>query len=255
MNRFARTQQLLGTEQVDILKNARVAVCGLGAVGSYAVEALARAGVGYLRLVDFDSVDPTNTNRQLFALESTFGMAKVSVAKSRVKDINPDCEVDIREVFIDEKSIPSIIEGPLDVLIDAIDSVSSKVCLLTASFENNIHTVSSMGAAGRMDPSAIRAGDISESHSCPLAKIIRKRLHRNGIFSGIRCVYSPEPSLHKRPPVLEEKVEQTRGRIRTPMGSISYITGIFGLHAAAEAIQHILSEKSASSESGFEKAV
>ena len=238
--RFARTAQLVGEEKMERLRGARVAVCGLGAVGSYAVEALARAGVGYLRLVDFDTVDTVNINRQLYALDSTVGTLKVEVAGERVRDINPSCETDLRPTFIDDASIPELLGGDVDVVVDAIDSVSSKVNLLEGAFRRGLHTVSSMGAAARLDVSAIHVTDISESYNCPLARTIRQRLRRRGIDRGIRCVFSPEQAYNKLPPVVREEPRASRGRERAPLGSISFVTGIFGLKAASAAIHHIL---------------
>lgn len=238
--RFARTVQLVGEEKMERLQQARVAVCGLGAVGSYAVEALARAGVGYLRLVDHDTVSEVNINRQLFALDSTVGEPKVEVAASRVRDINPACETDLRRTFIDAASMPDILSEEMDVVIDAIDGVSSKVSLLEGAYSRGLYTVSSMGAAARLDVSEIHVTDISESYNCPLARTIRRRLHRKGIAKGIRCVFSPAQAYNKLPPVMTEEKNSARGRERTPLGSISYVTGIFGLKAASEVIRHIL---------------
>jgi len=242
VNRFARTKQLLGREGFERLARARVAVFGLGAVGSYAVEALARAGVGHLRLVDFDEVNASNINRQLYALSSTVGRPKVDVARERVLDINPECVVDARRVFVDGTTLPGLLEGPLDAVVDAIDSVAPKIHLLREAFTRGLFVVSSMGAATRLDPSAVTVVDISQTRVCPLARFIRKRLHRFGIAQGVRCVFSPEPPRNKLPAV-EEDVEvtpQTRGRKRRPIGSISYVTGVFGLYAAGEVIRHVL---------------
>ncbi len=238
--RFARTIQLIGTDEMEKLKNARIAVCGLGAVGSYAVEALARSGVGFLRIVDFDTVDTVNINRQLYALDSTVGKAKVAVAEERVRDINPHCNIDPRRTFINEDTIPELLDDGIDVVVDAIDSVNCKVNLLVGSYQRKIHTVSSMGAAARMDVDSVRTSDIFESYNCPLARMIRRRLHRRGVEGGIRCVFSPEPASNKRPPVIQEEIKQDGGRIRMPLGSISFVTGIFGLKAASEAVRYIL---------------
>jgi tRNA threonylcarbamoyladenosine dehydratase len=242
MPRFARTRQLLGREPFETLAAARVAVFGLGGVGSYAVEALTRAGVGFLRLVDFDVVNVSNTNRQLFALESTVGRPKVEVAAERVRAINPACTVDARQVFIDGESVGELLDGPLDAVVDAIDSVSSKVHLIRESVAHGYFTVSSMGAAGRMDAGAVVVGDITDSYNCPLARIVRKRLRRQGVHGGVRCVYSPEPSRNNLAPLETdiELVPQTRGRARTPLGSISYVPGVFGLHVAGEVIGRIV---------------
>ena len=192
MNRFARTRKLIGDEKLERLRNARVAVCGLGAVGSYAVEALARAGIGYIRIIDFDTVDETNINRQLFALSSTVGKPKTQVAYDRIMDINPDCEIDTGNIFIDAETAPLILEKPLDAVIDAIDGLSSKVSLIAEAVKSDIFMVSSMGAALRLDPSGVRCGDLFSASGCPLARLVRKRLRKIGISSGVHCVYSRE---------------------------------------------------------------
>jgi len=244
-DRFNRTEQLIGKESLARLKHARVAVFGLGAVGSYAVEALARAGVGHLRLVDCDCVRPSNINRQLYALESTLNKPKTEVARARVLDINPDCTVEALQVFAAKSTLPKLLAKPLDAVVDAIDSVSPKVELIAAATRCGIPVVSSMGAATRMDPTAIRLGDISETDVCPLARFVRKRLRRNGIASGVRCIFSIEDPRNKSAPVGKEENEEpsfSQGRKRRPIGSLSYITGIFGLLAASEVIKMILNK-------------
>jgi len=240
---FARTEQLLG-DRFRRLAKAQVTVCGLGAVGSYAVEALARAGIGQLRIVDFDIVNMSNINRQLFALHSTVGTEKTTVARDRIRDINPACNVDVRHCFIGSDTVESLLDPPPDVLVDAIDSVASKVILMKAASERSIPLVSSMGAAGRIDPTRIRVVDLDETHGCPLARIIRKRLHRHGIYRGIRCIYSTERAQNKRPvpPSAREEPANTRGRVRIPIGSASWVTGAFGCAAAGEAVRIILSK-------------
>jgi len=240
MNRFARLHQLLGDTKFNRLKTAEVAVCGLGAVGSFAVEALARAGVGRLRLIDFDTIGISNVNRQLLALDSTQGLPKVQVAAARVADINPDCQIATCGGFIDDQSVGDLLTPRPMVLIDAIDGLSSKVHLLRHAVCHQIYTISSMGAAGRFDPSAIAAADLADTHSCPLARVVRKRLHRHGIRTGIRCIFSTETPLNKRPAPPQDHEIANRGRSRTPLGSLVTITGMFGLWAAAEAIEYLL---------------
>ncbi|MBU1170860.1 MAG: tRNA threonylcarbamoyladenosine dehydratase [Proteobacteria bacterium] len=235
-----RTHLLIGEENVGILSRAHVAICGMGAVGSFAVEALARAGVGHLRLVDYDHVHPSNINRQLFALTSTQGMKKTEVARIRVKDINPLCHVEILDTYIDETTNPRIMEGQVDVMIDAIDSLTPKIFLIANAFRAGIPVISSMGAAGRMDANAITTGDLSETHTCPLARFVRRRLHRQGIFSGIRCIFSTEMPMKKK----KEDKEPHDGKRQAPvLGSISYVTAIYGLKAAYEAIDCLLKQK------------
>ena len=225
------------------LRRARVVVAGLGAVGSYAVEGLARAGVGSLRLIDFDTVHASNINRQLYALESTVGRLKVEVAAERVRDINPDCAVEAWPLFVGADTVGRVLEGSPDAVIDAIDSLSPKVLLLAAAAQAGLFTVSSMGAATRTDPLAIRVGDLADTEQCPLARLIRKRLRKFNVASGIRCVYSVEPARPRResaePDAAEDPVALRRGRARRPLGSLSVLTGMFGLIAAREAICRI----------------
>jgi tRNA A37 threonylcarbamoyladenosine dehydratase len=248
--RFSRTERLIGREALDRLSRARVVVVGLGAVGSYAVEGLARAGVGGLRLVDFDEVRLSNINRQLYALESTLGRSKVDVARERVLDINPACEVETLRLFVDAATAARAVAARPDAVIDAIDSVAPKVELLTAAVQAGLVVISSMGAATRTDPLAIRVGDIAETRHCPLARLIRKRLKQRGIGRGIRCIYSVEPSDPRLRAGSEggagdavgvREVEiLDRGRPRPPLGSLSCLTGIFGLIAAREALAAIV---------------
>ncbi len=237
MTELNRTVLLLGEAGAEKLKNAHVTVCGLGAVGSYAVEALARAGTGHLRLVDYDTVSVSNVNRQLFALHSTVGLKKTDVAAGRVMDINPLCDVTVFDTYIDEHSNPLIMEGRVDVMIDAIDSLSAKVHLIANAHRHGIPVVASMGAAGRMDANAIVTADISETHTCPLARFVRRRLHRQDIYEGIRCVFSTEVAVKKAD---EHQIVHDGKRTPPVLGSISYVTGIYGLKAAFEAVRIIL---------------
>lgn len=237
--RFSRTELLLGKEGMDRLKEARVAIAGLGGVGAYVAEALVRSGISYLRLIDFDLIKHSNFNRQLFAVENSLSVKKVNAAEIRLKQINPSCCVDKKADFIDESNCASLISG-VDVVIDAIDSVSSKVSLLAKAVDMGISVVSSMGAAAKMDPLQVRTGDISESRICPLARIIRKRLHRRKIYTGIRCVYSIEQTDNAQVSEMDCEESFERGRQRPSLGSISYMPGVFGLVAAHEVIKIIL---------------
>ena len=238
MRWFARTEQLLGAERLDRLGAARVAVFGLGGVGSFAVEVLARAGVGGLRLVDYDCTNPTNINRQLFALHSTLGQPKVALAAARVLDINPACRVEPRQVFINEDTLGGLLEPELDLVVDAIDSLHSKVLLLDACVRLGLPVVSSMGAGGRLDGAQVTCGDLDETRICPLARVLRQRLHRRGIRTGIRCVYSLEPARNTLPHDPADAGEHHgAGRPRTPIGTISYLPALFGLRIAQEVIE------------------
>ena len=181
MQRFLRVKRLLGEQGLERLQAARITVVGLGAVGGYAVEGLARAGVGSLRLVDFDTVQPTNINRQILALESTLGRLKADVAMERVREINPDCRAEALPLFAAEETLTQILEPAPDLLIDAIDSLNPKVQLLAGAYSRSIPVLSSMGAALRTDPAQIRCGDLFATRHCPLAKRLRKRLRQLGV--------------------------------------------------------------------------
>lgn len=244
--RFSRTELLLGAEGLKKLTAARVVVVGLGACGSYAVEGLARGGVGNLRLVDFDEVRASNINRQLYALDSTVGRSKAQVARQRVLDINPRCQVEALDLFVSPETIGQVLDGRPDVVVDAIDSLGPKLLLVSSAYHAGLYTISVMGAATRRDPLKIRVGDLSETTNCPLARFMRKRLHRRGVDRGVRCVYSTEPvprGARAEAPEEEDEggsvKEYEQGRKRARLGSLSCLTGIFGLIAANEAIARI----------------
>lgn len=237
---FARLEQLLGKAAVDRLKNSRVAVFGLGAVGSFVVEALARSGIGYLRLVDFDRLDASNINRQIYALHSTLGLEKAVVARARVLDINPDCEVALHTSFVNADSLSQFLSPDLDMVVDAIDGLNAKVSLIFGAKQMGLNLVSSMGAAGRTDVSMIRTGDLFDTEVCPLARMVRRRLRRRGLSSGVPCVYSIEPPLNKKSfededaedTPEQDHVEGGHGRPRPPIGSAAWVPGCFGLTLA-----------------------
>jgi len=241
MDQFARIEQLLGSRAMGKIKNATVAVFGLGAVGSFALEALARTGVGNLHLIDFDKVDATNINRQLFALHSTIGRRKAKLACERVKDINPGCNIDIHNSFINAQSLEDLLSKNIDVVVDAIDGLNSKINLIVSARQLGIDVVSSMGAGGKTDISKIKTGDISETCVCPLARVVRQRLHRRGVYKGIRAVFSIEKPLNKQPYKLEDAEDALpdHGRSRPPIGTIAWVPGVFGLTIASEVINII----------------
>jgi tRNA A37 threonylcarbamoyladenosine dehydratase len=239
--RFNRTVQLLGRQRFESLTQARVAVVGIGAVGGFAVEALARAGIGELIVVDFDTVQLTNINRQIGALESTIGMKKTEVARLRILDINPHCKITSLDVFVDENNTAMILGTKPDIVVDAIDGLGPKVKLLTAIHNAGITCFSSMGAALRTDPRRIEVDDISRTRGCPLARRLRSRLKRSGVTTGITCVYSTEPiPVEHEPEGAESKSSALmRGRNRAPLGSLPTLTAIFGLILANEVLLHI----------------
>lgn len=223
-DRLARIRLLLG-ENVKKLQNATVMVVGCGAVGSFAIEALARSGVGHLVVVDFDKIEESNINRQLFALTSTVGTPKVSVAAARVRDINPDAVVDAFDMFFDDAHAPDV--AP-DFVIDAIDSVPSKIALAAWCQARNIPFISSMGAARKTDIAQIKIGRLSKTTVCPLAAKIR-RLVRNARMPDYPVVYSTQVANSNLGP-------------DNTFGSMITITGTFGLMCANYAIKHIISD-------------
>lgn len=244
MDRFIRTQRLLGEERFQLLQSKMVTVVGLGAVGGYVVEGLVRAGISRLRVVDFDTIQPSNLNRQIFALETTLGRPKTEVARERVLAINSDCRLEALQLFAGSDTLDQLLEPQPDLLIDAIDSLNPKTQLLHEAYLRKIPTISSMGAALRTDPTLIRSGDLFSSSNCPLAKHLRKRLRRRGVGEGISCVYSVEKiDFDYQLPEEEANVGDTpyaeRGRQRNILGSLPTITGIFGLTIANQAIMRL----------------
>ncbi len=248
MERFIRTQRLLGTERFQLLQEKKVTVVGLGAVGGYVVEGLVRAGICHLRLFDHDTVQPSNLNRQIIALETTLGRPKFEVARERALAINSECQVDARQLFACAETLDQILAPAPDMLIDAIDSLNPKTELLQQAYLRQIPVLSSMGAALRTDPACIRTGDLFASSGCPLARHLRRRLRRRGINEGIPCVYSNEKinfdyRLSKEDADDDNMASTDRGRPRNVLGSLPTITGIFGLTIANLAIMR-LSENS-----------
>ena len=245
--RFRRVELMLGKDACDKLKDSFVTVVGLGAVGGYAVEGLVRAGVGRIRIVDFDRVSPSNINRQLLALESTLGKSKCDVARERILDINPSCQVEAINGFVDGDTVYEYIKDSPDIVIDAIDSLNSKVELLAAVRTSQIPLISSLGAAMRFDPTCIRVALLEEVQGCPLGRQVRKRLRRRGVPLDFPCVYSEEPLPNPLPVArpedrLGERPLLERGRVRNTLGSMPTITGIFGLTAANMAIRMLVGQ-------------
>lgn len=232
---FSRTALLVGEAGLACLAAARVVVAGIGGVGSYAAEALARAGVGNLTLIDSDLVAASNINRQLHALSSTVGLPKVAVMAERLQQINPALVLTPCQMLITPDNVPELLLPGYDLVLDAIDSFSAKLALLQGCVEQQIAVISSMGAAGKLDPSQVRIADLSESHGCRLARKVRKELRRCGISSGVTVVYSAESCN------LDCLGEADTGEdTRRPLGSISYLPATFGLFMASAAIRHLL---------------
>lgn len=220
-NSFSREIPLIGKNGFNKLQSASVIIFGVGGVGSYAVEALARAGVGAITIVDNDTVDGTNINRQLIALNSTIGQDKVTVSKNRILDINPDCKVTAIKEFFDETSTIDLTE--YDYIIDAIDSVKSKLFLAEMAVKNNIKIISSMGTGNKLEPKKLTVCDISKTSYCPLAKKMRTELRKKGI-NHLKVVYSTE----------EAKCRNV------PPASISFVPPVAGLLIAKEVITDLV---------------
>ncbi len=234
---FQRTQILVGDDGVTRLKRARVLVAGLGGVGSFAAEALARAGIGDLTLADHDVVAPSNLNRQLVALGSTLGEPKAQVMAARIRDINPGCRLTLIERFLEPDAMPGLLSMGFHQVIDAIDSLSCKVELIATALGQGVPIVSSMGAGGRLDPSRVRVGDLMDTNVCALARALRGRLRRRGIGRGVTVVWSDESPRAPLPP------EDTgRGRPRAVNGTVSYLPALFGLTLAGIVVQRILAQ-------------
>lgn len=230
MNAFyERTARMLGEEAVEKLKNARIALFGLGGVGGHAAEALARAGVGHLTLVDGDTVSESNMNRQLFAVQSTVGLPKTEAAKRRLSDINPSIKIDARPLFVTADNLSEFDFSSYDYIIDAIDTVSSKIAIIMAAKETDTPIISCMGAGNKLDPTAFRVADIYKTSVCPLARVMRLELRRRGV-KKLRVVYSEEPPV---------KVEKEIVNGKPVPGSVSFVPSVAGLILAGEAIKAI----------------
>jgi len=241
--KYSRTDLLLGEDEARWLRKQTVTIVGIGAVGGYALEGLARVGINHFRLVDFDTVSASNINRQIHALESTIGVRKIDIAKKRVLDINPCCTVDLYPEFVCSDTVAKLLRHPTAILVDAIDSLSPKLALLEEAYRLNMPVVSSMGAALRTDPTKIRVADLMETCKCPLAKHVRKKLRRRDIGTGITAVFSSEDVIfdyHKQKQVDGEDTRQFRGRQRNTLGSLPTLTGIFGLTVANTVILKLL---------------
>ncbi len=230
-----RTALLLSQEEMTLLKYSHVLLAGLGGVGGAAAEMLVRAGVGKLTVVDGDVVQDSNRNRQLGALISTSGIKKADVWKQRLFDINPELKLDVIDEYIKDQRMIDILDTGFDYVVDAIDTLSPKVFLIYHSLKRQIPVVSSMGAGGKMNPQLVKIDDISKSNTCKLALYIRKRLHKLGVYEGVRVVYSSEK-------VSKECIKLIEGELnkKSTVGTISYMPNIFGCFCASEVLRGIL---------------
>ena len=237
--RFCRTAMLIGEAGLARLKTARVAVFGIGGVGSFAAEALARAGVGRLVLVDNDAVAASNINRQLAALCSTLGHSKAAVMKERIEDVNPAAEVEIVEEFFLPERAGLFFHGSYDYIVDAIDTVAGKVGLVMAAKERTIPIVSSMGAGNKLDPTKFEVADIYETSVCPLARVMRRELRSRGV-EALKVVYSTEKP--RRPLFAVQEESAGRGEqvfSKQPPGSVSFVPSVAGLILASVVVREL----------------
>lgn len=231
----SRTVLLLGEDRMNYLSGCHVLVVGLGGVGAYAAEQLCRAGIGKMTIVDADTVNESNLNRQLPALRSTIGRPKAEVVAQRLLDINPELELTVHNEFIrDERTEAILDEANYQFVVDAIDSLSPKVFLLYHALRRQIPVVSSMGAGAKTDPSQVRIADISKTQNCALAKAVRKRLRTLGVNKGIAAVFSTE--MANPDAVIEVDDEQCK---RTTTGTISYMPALFGCFLSAHVLRNI----------------
>ena len=239
---FARLELLFGPDALPRLARARVTIAGLGAVGAAAAESLARSAIGHLTLVDFDELRPSNLNRHPFAFHSTLRQPKAETAARFLRDINPDAEITPLSLFLDAQTAPKLLaKHPCDVLIDAIDSLLPKTELLLAARQAQVPFIlTCLGAARKLDPTRFVAADLADSHTCPLARLLRKRLAKRGGTAGIRAIFSTELPAEPLEPVAPAADFYVRGRLRPPLGSLHCVTAAAGLLAARETLRHLL---------------
>ena len=234
-NWLERSTLLLGDKKLEYLKSLTIAVVGLGGVGAYAAEMLARTGVGSMIILDADSVNPSNKNRQLLALESTIGQPKAQLMFDRLMDINPSLKITVIREFLTQDNVDEILsQRPIDYIVDAIDTLSPKIALIQFALRNSIKIVSSMGAGAKTDATKIRIKDISKSFNCPLAYMLRKRLRKVGINKGFNVVFSEELPNEDAIIAVEEQNKKSM------VGTISYLPPVFGCICAQAVLEDLL---------------
>ena len=232
MDRFLRTSLLLSKEKMDNLKNAHVMVFGVGGVGGYVVEALVRSGVGKISIIDNDTVNITNLNRQIIALETTLNKLKIDVLKERILAINPKCEVVSYDTFITDDNIDEIDFKNVSYVVDAVDTITAKIAIIEKAKMLNIPVISSMGAGNRLDPMQIKIGDINQTKNCPLAKVMRNELKKREV-KGVKCIYSLELPITPNQTIINSE------NGKKVIGSIAYMPSVFGLIIASEVIKEL----------------
>lgn len=237
---LSRTELLLGTDGLERLRRAHVLIAGLGGVGAYAAEQLCRAGIGEMTLIDGDVVELTNKNRQLPALDSTIGLPKAEIIADRFRDINPSLRLHVINDFIRDEGMIAVLEkAPYDYIVDAIDTLAPKIFLIYHSIQKGLPIVSSMGSGGKLDPSKIEIADISKSYNCNLARMLRKRLHKLGIYQGAKVVFSSELT-NPEAVILAESQNK-----KSNVGTISYMPPVFGCLMASVVIRDLINKKDA----------
>ncbi|KPV42093.1 tRNA threonylcarbamoyladenosine dehydratase [Alicyclobacillus ferrooxydans] len=246
LTQFSRTELVFGAEGIEKLKGLSVAVLGAGGVGSFAMEALARVGIGRLILIDKDVVDVTNINRQIPALTTTVGRSKVEVMKERIAEINPACEVVALQTFFLEDNMDVLFSQNPDYVVDAIDTISAKILLVKECVERGIPIVSSMGAANKLDPTRFRVVDIADTRVDPIAKVMRRELKKFGIYSGVKTVCSFEKPREAREEVRkaivspETEANSPVRKAKMPPASVAYVPSVAGLILASVVIHDLL---------------
>jgi tRNA A37 threonylcarbamoyladenosine dehydratase len=235
---LSRTQLLIGEEKLVHLTQQHVMVVGLGGVGSFAAEFIARSGVGRMTIIDGDVVDPTNRNRQLPALSTNHGISKALIMEERLRAINPEIALTVVRSFVNPDMVQDLFAVKPDYVIDAIDSITPKITFLREAYGQGIRVVSSMGAGAKLDPTKLQVVDISKTYNCPFAQQIRKNLKQHGIRSGIKAVFSPEKHI-------KESLMLTDGKNfkKSAYGTISYLPAVFGATAASVVIRDLIGEK------------
>lgn len=246
LNQFSRTELAIGSEGLEIMKNSTVAVLGIGGVGSIAVEALARTGVGRIILIDKDVVDITNVNRQIHALITTVGQQKTELMVDRVKLINPDCEAIALNMFYTDETYEELFKYDLDYVLDASDTIVYKIHIIKECLKRKIPIISSMGAANKMDPTRFQVADISKTTMDPIARVIRTTLRKDGIKKGVKVVFSTETPMKPREDITQKIVPENapdRRKAKQPPASNAFVPPVVGLIMSSVAVRELLANK------------
>ena len=245
LHQFSRNELAIGTEGLEKLRNSTVAILGIGGVGSFTAEALARSGVGRIILIDKDVVDITNINRQIHALLSTVGQPKAELMRDRILQINPDCDALALRMFYTEETYEQVFSYPLDYVVDASDTISYKIHLIQQCLARNIPIISSMGAANKIDPTRFQVADISKTSMDPIARVIRQKLRKLGIKKGVKVVFSTEEPLKPREDVTQRIVPENAPEIRkaqNPPSSNAFVPSVAGLIMAGVVVNELIAK-------------